>query len=102
MDEHRQQDISRRAALRRSAALGLGTAVVWLAAAPARAQAGKLAKEAVKYVDQGNAPGKDCDDCLQYIAPASASAAPTCRIVDGPISAHGHCVAFTPKPKSAG
>ena len=102
MDEHRQPDLARRGALARTAALGLGAAVVWLAAAPARAQAGKLAKDAVKYVDKGDVPGKDCDDCLQYIAPASAKAAPTCRIVDGPINAHGHCVAFTPKPKSAG
>ncbi len=92
-----QQPLSRRAA-----ALGLGAAVVWLVAAPARAQAGKLAKDAVKYVDKGDVPGRDCDDCLQYIPPASATASATCRIVDGPISPHGHCVAFTPKPKSAG
>ena len=99
MDDHHPARLSRR-----RATLGLGTAIAWLALAPSRAgaQAGKLAKDAVKYVDQGDVPGKDCDDCLQYIAPASAKAAPTCRIVDGPISPHGHCVAFTPRPKSAG
>ena len=89
---------------RRTAVSGMGAAIVWLAIAPrpARAQAGKLAKDAVKYVDKGDVPGKDCDDCLQYIAPASPKAAATCRIVDGPVSPHGHCVAFTPKPKSQG
>ena len=99
MDRNLANTISRRAALRRTTALGVGATVFWLAAPAARAQAGKLAKDAVKYVDKGDVPGKDCDDCLQYIAPATAKAAPTCRIVDGPISPHGHCIAFTPEPK---
>jgi len=88
--------ISRRGALRRTAALGLGATVVWMTALPASAQA-KLAKDAVKYVDRNDAPGKDCDDCMHYIAPASARDPATCRIVDGTISPHGHCIAFTPK-----
>ena len=100
MDRNRANTISRRAALRRTTALGAGAAIFWLALPAARAQAGKLAKDAVKYVDKGDVPGKDCDDCLQYIAPATAKAAPTCRIVDGTISPHGHCIAFTPKAKS--
>jgi len=82
---------------RRAATLALGGVVAWIAAVPARAQAGKLTKDAVKYVDKGDVPGKDCDDCVQYVAPASPNTAPTCRIVDGPISPHGHCVAFTPR-----
>ncbi len=96
MQDQRTTGVTRRCALRRGATLGLGATIVWLAGAPALAQ-GKLAKEAVKYVDKGDTPGKDCDDCLQYIAPASAKSPATCRIVDGPISPHGHCVAFTPK-----
>lgn len=99
MDDQATDRLSRRRALRRGAALGLGATIVWAAAAPARAQ-GKLAKDAVKYVDQGDVPGKDCDDCLQYIAPATARGPASCRIVDGPISPHGHCIAFTPKPKA--
>ena len=91
--------LSRRCALRRTAALGLGATIVWAASTPARAQA-KLAKDAVKYVDQGDVPGKDCDDCLQYIAPAGPRDPASCRIVDGPISPHGHCIAFTPRPKT--
>ncbi len=93
--------ISRRAALHRTTALGVGATLFWLAAAPARAQAGKLAKDAVKYVDKGDAPGKDCDDCMHFIAPANAREAATCRIVEGPINPHGHCLAFTPRAKPA-
>ena len=96
MDDQRTGGVTRRCALRRGAAIGLGATIVWAAGAPAHAQ-GKLAKEAVKYVDKGDVPGKDCDDCMQYIAPANAKSPATCRIVDGPISPHGHCVAFTPK-----
>jgi hypothetical protein len=96
MGERSTQRLSRRLALRRSAALGLGTAVVWATALPASAQA-KLAKAAVKYVDKGDVAGKDCDDCLHYIAPARAQEPASCRIVEGPISPHGHCAAFTPR-----
>ena len=101
MDRNREGTISRRTALRRTTVLGAGATLFWLAAPAARAQAGKLAKDAVKYVDKGDAPGKDCDDCMHYIAPASAHEAATCRIVEGPIDPHGHCIAFTPKAKTA-
>jgi hypothetical protein len=69
-------------------------------ASGARAAPGKLTKGAVKYTDSGNVPGKDCDDCSQYLAGASAQDPPSCRIVEGSISPHGHCIAFTPKPKT--
>ena len=88
--------LTRRHALRRGATLGLGATVLWMAAQPAAAQA-KLAKDAVKYVDKGDVPGKDCDDCMHYIAPAKAAAPAGCRLVEGAISPHGHCVAFTPR-----
>lgn len=61
---------------------------------------GKLAKDAVKHVDPGDAPGKHGDDCRHFIAPANALTA-TCRIVDGPINPQRHCIAFTPKATSA-
>ena len=95
MNERTSPCLTRRCALRRTAAFGLGTAIAW-AATPACAQA-KLAKDAVKYVDKGDVPGKDCDDCMHYIAPATAGGPAACRLVEGPISPHGHCVAFTPK-----
>ncbi len=93
--------LSRRGALQRTATLGVGATIAWLAGPPAFAQSAKLAKDAVKYVDKGDAPGKDCDDCMHYLAPANAREPATCKIVDGPISPHGHCLAFTPKAKPA-
>ena len=96
MEDRSTRGLTRRHALRRTGARGLGAAVPGLAAQPAAAQ-GKLAKEAVKYVDKGDVPGKDCDDCMHYIAPAQAGAPASCRLVEGAISPHGHCLAFTPR-----
>ena len=101
MDDQPADGLPRRRALRRAAALGLGATIVWLAGPPASAQAGKLAKDAVKYVDKSDTPGKDCDDCMHYLAPANAREPAACKIVDGPISPHGHCIAFTPKARPA-
>jgi len=96
MDERSTGGVSRRGALRRTAALGLGATIVWATPLPAAAQA-KLSKDAVKYVARNDAPGKDCDDCMHYVAPAKPREAASCRLVEGPVSPHGHCVAFTPK-----
>ena len=76
--------------------VGLAAGLGWRATS---AQAAKLSKQAVQYTDAGTAPGKDCDDCSQFEPGPSASAAGSCRIVDGAISPHGHCIAFTPKAK---
>jgi hypothetical protein len=89
---------SRREALRRALGAGVGIAFV-LVPGSARSQAAKLSKAAVKYTDAGNVPGKDCDDCSQYVPGRSPRDAPTCKIVEGPISPHGHCIAFSPKGK---
>ena len=59
----------------------------------------KLAKTEVKYQDQPNA-GKDCDDCLQFVPDAKRKGAGTCKVVAGAVSAHGYCLAFTPRPKN--
>jgi High potential iron-sulfur protein len=67
--------------------------------ASARAAQAKLAKSAVQYVDAGKDEGKDCDDCAQFVPGKSATDNGTCKIVEGVINPHGHCIAFTPKPK---
>ena len=91
-------DAKSRRSLIKGVALLAGMAVVPLLATTREAIAAKLAKADVKYQDQPNA-GKDCDDCLQFIPGATRKAAGTCRLVEGPVSAHGYCLAFTPKPK---
>lgn len=89
---------TRRRALRLGLASGVGLAAGFGWRAPS-AQTAKLSKEAVKYTDAGTAPGKDCDDCSQFAPGASATDAGICKIVEGTISPHGHCIAFTPKAK---
>ena len=59
----------------------------------------QLAKSAVKYVDAGQDEGKYCDDCIQFVSGETAKDAGTCRIVEGAINPHGHCIAFSPKLK---
>jgi len=82
----------------RRAALKSLLAVVALIAA-GRAIAAKLARADVKYQDTPNS-GKDCDDCIHFIPDANRAGRGTCKVVAGPVSSHGYCLAFTPKPKS--
>lgn len=90
-------DISSAARSRRTARQRI--AAIPLLVIAARASAGaKLAKAAVKYQDKPSA-GKDCDDCLQFIPGATPKAKGQCKVVEGVISPHGYCAAFTPKPK---
>jgi hypothetical protein len=101
-NDHGVDRSGRRAALVRGFGLAAGAAVVWIASSGARAAvARKLDPAAVQYVDVGSSPGKDCDDCIQFVPGAKADAKGTCKIVDGPISPHGHCIAFSPKPRPA-
>jgi hypothetical protein len=90
---------SRRHTLRIGLAVGIGVASL-ASAGRLSAQPAKLAKDAVKYTDSANLPGKDCDDCSQYIAGNTDKDPATCKIVEGSISPHGHCMAFSPKPKN--
>ncbi|HEY2559645.1 MAG TPA: hypothetical protein VGI48_08070 [Caldimonas sp.] len=90
---------------RRDAILGgLGAigavSMIWVAPRSALAASDKVSKAAVQYTDTGNVRGKDCDDCSQFVPGKTAKDSGTCKIVEGAISPHGHCIAFTPKPKS--
>jgi high potential iron-sulfur protein len=82
---------SRRILLKNIAVL----AVVPLIARPAHAQA-KASKQAMKYQDQPN-NGQQCDTCVQYVPGANAKANGTCKVVEGPISPKGWCIAYVKK-----
>lgn len=82
---------SRRITLTRLAGLA---AAPWLARA-ARAQA-KASKQAMQYQDQPK-NGQRCDTCLQFIPGAKPAAPGTCKVVDGPISPSGWCMAYVKK-----
>ena len=98
MDQDKAASASRRDALKLGLNAGVGVAIVVMAGS-AFSQSPKLSKESVKYTDAGNVEGKDCDDCSQYVPGKSGKDPATCKIVDGPINPHGHCIAFSPKPK---
>jgi hypothetical protein len=90
----------RRDALRGGLGAIAAVAMVWIAPRTALAASDKVSKAAVQYTDTGNVAGKDCDDCAQFLPGKTAKDNGTCKIVEGDISPHGHCIAFTPKSKS--
>jgi hypothetical protein len=99
MDENRHGAVSRRSLLKHGIFTLTGIAVASLAATKTLAADNKVAKSAVQYEDVAKKEGADCDDCIQFIPGKTATAPGSCKIVEGAINPHGHCIAFTPKPK---
>ena len=99
MNQVRINGLSRRVALQRGLGAITGAALAGVAGTSVWAAETKLAKSAVQYVDAGKDEGKDCDDCSQFVPGKTVKANGTCKIVEGAINPHGHCIAFTPKPK---
>ena|SRR5258706_8393835 len=90
----------RRMLLKRTAMFVAGIAALPLVETIRSARAAeKLQKAAVKYQDKPK-DSKDCDDCMHFVAGATPKAMGTCKVVEGTISPHGYCAAFTPKPKN--
>lgn len=59
--------------------------------------AGMASKSDFHYQDHPN-EGKKCSDCTEFLPPdQTTSSAGACRIVAGPISPDGWCMAFTKK-----
>ena len=92
--------LSRRDALQAGLSAAVGLVIVIAVPRPVRAAGAKLAKSAVQYVDDGKVPHMDCDDCIQFLPGKTAKDKGLCKIVEGEINPHGHCLAFSPKPKS--
>jgi hypothetical protein len=98
MDHQQPAGISRRSIVKGGVYALTGIAIASLTRTGMAAAETKLAKAAVQYVDAGKAEGKDCDDCIQFIPGTSPKSPGTCKIVEGEINPHGHCIAFTPGP----
>ena len=98
MDDNQHYDLSRRSLIKGGMCALAGIAIASLTATKTSAAGAKLKKSAVQYEDVGKQKGADCDDCVQFIPGRTADALGTCKIVEGEISPHGHCVAFAPKP----
>jgi High potential iron-sulfur protein len=56
----------------------------------------KSSKAALKYQNTPN-NGKKCSTCTLFIPGSSASANGTCKVVEGSISPHGWCIAYSAK-----
>ena len=100
MKQDQFDGMSRRKALQRALGGVAGAGIAWFVDRSAFAASSKLAKAAVQYTDTGNVPDKDCDDCSQFVPGKTAKDTGTCRLVEGDINPHGHCLAFTPKPRT--
>jgi hypothetical protein len=88
MDDCRK--LSRRSLLTQAAVLA-GAALTASVIPSERASAQqKASKEAMKYQDKPNGDQR-CDNCLQFVAPAS------CKVVDGVIKPNGYCIAWVKK-----
>ncbi len=99
MDSTESGNPSRRDAVRAGLAAVAGIQIVAFAGHQAWAGPAKLAKSAVKYVDVSADESKDCDDCIQFVPGRAANGPGSCKIIEGDINPHGHCIAFSPKPK---
>jgi High potential iron-sulfur protein len=72
-------------------------ALAGLAVLPKARAAAKASKAALQYQDHPKG-GLDCDDCQQFIPGKSKKAMGECKVVEGPISPKGWCLAFVKKP----
>jgi hypothetical protein len=86
----------RRDALKSTAAALAAIAASTHAMRAALAQA-KAAKAQMQYQDMPKS-GQQCDACVQYIAGPKPGAPGGCKVVEGPISPKGWCIAFVKKP----
>jgi len=96
----RSDSISRRVAVQRGFGAMATVVMFWGAGSKALAAGNKLPKPAVQYTDSGAQKGMDCDDCIQFVPGKTPKDMGTCKIVVGDINPHGHCLAFSPKPKA--
>jgi hypothetical protein len=97
MDDKEHGEVSRRSVFKSGiTALG-GIAIISVTGRKAWAADKKLSKSMVIYVDASKNEGKDCDDCIYFVAGKTADAPGSCKIVEGEISPHGYCIRFQRK-----
>ena len=89
------EKVSRRGFLKGSALLA-SIAVVSVTGVMTREAVAGVPKAAMQYQDTPK-DGKDCSKCIQFIPGPSAKADGKCKIVDGAISPHGYCNAYSAK-----
>jgi len=91
MADDRRKQMNRRAVLKGAALLA------GLAAIPLTVEAaGTASKASMQYQDHPKGD-QECSTCLQFIPGKSASAMGQCKVVAGPISPKGWCIAYAKK-----
>ncbi|CCF98786.1 high-potential iron-sulfur protein [Ralstonia solanacearum] len=87
--------ISRRTMLRRSAGVAGSIVLAPVGFYPRIAEAGAGNKAMLHYQDSPN-NGQKCVDCTAFKpGPESASDTGTCKVIGGPVSPNGWCMAFS-------
>ncbi|HLY06149.1 MAG TPA: high-potential iron-sulfur protein [Rhizomicrobium sp.] len=71
-------------------------ALAAISSVPAQADSSKSSKDAMHYQTTPS-DGKQCSGCNFFMPGQDANADGTCQIVDGAISPHGYCMAFSAK-----
>ncbi|MEJ2686221.1 MAG: high-potential iron-sulfur protein [Gammaproteobacteria bacterium] len=56
----------------------------------------KVPKTAMHYQDHPKG-GQECSTCIQFVPGSSPKSMGTCKLVQGSISPHGYCVAYSRK-----
>jgi High potential iron-sulfur protein len=92
-----QMRLDRRAMLRKGSALVASFATIPIVVWSKAGRAAKADRVALRYQDQPK-NGKICADCWDYVAGPNPAEG-TCKAIEGPISAHGWCMAFSPKQR---
>lgn len=103
-----QDKLSRRELLNSAATLGtlavFGAAACSKKAAPLNctdtsglAPADLSVRTALAYVDNSTEPGKNCQNCQQFIAPPAAGSCGSCKVLKGPMNPAGNCKSFAAK-----
>lgn len=95
----KQMRLDRRAMFWKGSALVAFFATIPLVLWSKAAEAAKADKSVLHYQDQPK-NGKACANCWAYIA-GQNPAKGTCKAIEGPISANGWCMAFSPKQRRA-
>ena len=89
--------ISRRTMLRRSASVAGTIVLAPIVFYPRCAQASAGNKAMLHYQDSPN-NGQKCSDCTAFKpGPESAPDTGTCKVIGGPVSPTGWCMAFSPR-----
>ncbi len=86
---------SRRSFLK-TATLLAGAAALPVSFMSREAYAAKVAKASMQYQDAPKGTAQ-CSTCMQFIPGKSAKADGACKVVEGAVSPHGWCLAYSAK-----